>query len=52
VHDLQSSPSPPDWVLIVNSKSPQTAEQAKTETDGGQSTHIVLSVSRGTAASL
>jgi hypothetical protein len=52
VHDLQSSPSPPDWVLIVNSKSPQTAEQAKTETDGGQSTHIILSVSRGTAASL
>jgi hypothetical protein len=52
VHDLKSSPSPPDWVLMVNSKSPQTAEQAKTETDGDQSTQIILTVSGGTAASL
>jgi hypothetical protein len=52
VHDLQSSPSPPDWVLILNSKSPQTAEQVETETDGDQSTHIILTVSGGTAASL
>jgi hypothetical protein len=52
VNDLQSSPSPPDWVLILNSKSPQTAEQVETEIDGDQSTHIILTVSGGTAASL
>jgi hypothetical protein len=52
LQDLQPGPSPPDWILIVNSKSPKTAEQVETETDGDQSTHVILSVSGGTAASL
>ena len=51
-YDLQLIPSPPDWVLIVNSKSPQNAEQFETETDRDQSTYIILTVSGGTAASL